>query len=635
MPVKVGSRWMSVIEEFVGEARISSKEVVSEDDRGSPLTLWESQKRYLREIADGLDLGIRTFYCLKGRQEGITTVSLLIDVIWLSMHKNLLGCLVTENEKNRDKNRVTIEQYIKNFPPGFFGDEFYVTKSNRSFMEFSNGSRLEFLVAGTKAKKSTSWAEGSGYTLGHMTEVAAYGDEEGLESLEEAFAQKNPNRLFLYESTAKGFTGPWRAKWYSGFDDPLTKKSFFLGWWTGDMNVIERSDPRFLLYNYAPTPEERELIVAVATQYGWAITKEQLAWIRWKEKNAGAGGGILAQNQPWIPAQAFIQSGYSFFQSRRVGQRIKQVTDEKLDRYLAYRYEIGSSFFNLKLEPIENEKEQGRIELKVFEEPVDGAKYAIGCDTAWGRNEHKDNQAIEVYRCYADRLVQVAEYATADVETKHCAWVLAHLAGVYKDCVVNIEINGPGGNIMGEWANIRGQLNSDAYQDQIRSYDWEDALGWARWYLYHRPDSIGAGYAYNSLTTQKLTEQNMHGLRSAFVTEEIEVKSIPMLNEMLRVVVDEKGHIGAPESKSEDCKDDRVYASAFAWRAWEDWVKRGMLANGQFYKVVHDAETGASSLQVQGLNRIVGSFFMRAEERARMMENWKSGPQGFLSDRGL
>lgn len=632
---KVSKRWMGVIDEFVSEARISSKEIVSDDARGAPLVLWESQKRYLREIAAGLDQGIRTFHCLKGRQEGITTVSLLIDVIWLSMHKNLAACLVTENEKNRDKNRAVIAHYIDNFPPDFFGDEFRIVHNNRNYMLFSNGARLELLVAGTKAKKSTSWGEGSGYTLAHMTEVAAYGDAEGLESLEESFAQGNPNRLFLYESTAKGFVGPWRSKWYSGFEDPLTKRSFFLGWWTGDMNVIQKSDPSFLLYNYPPEPEERELITAVAREYGWAITREQLAWYRWKEKNTGTGG-LLAQNQPWLPAQAFIQSGYSFFQSRRVGQRLKEVIDGGQEfGYQAYRYELGNSFFDLRLECIEDENEQGRIELKVWEEPRVDAKYVIGCDTAWGRNEHKDQNCIEVYRCYADRLVQVAEYATAEVETKHCAWVLAHLAGVYKDCVVNIEINGPGTNIMGEWQTLRGQFQSDAYADRVRSHDWEDALGWARWYLYHRPDSLGAGYAYNSLTTRRLTEQNMHGLRSAFIVGEVEVKSRRLLEEMNLVVVDEAGHIGAPESKDPKCKDDRVYGSAFAWRAWEDWVKRSMLASGQFWKAIHDAETGEASTRTQRLNNQVFSFFRSQEQRAMDAEQFQTAPQRFLSDRGL
>ena len=622
------SRWITVFEKFVKYARILSKEVSSTEDGLVELDLWESQKRYLNELAIGLDAGVRTFYCLKSRQLGVTTVSLLIDVMWLAMHENINGCLVTENEANREKNRETIRQYVESFPPDFFGDKFRIVKNNNKMIQFSNGSRLALLVAGTKAKKSTSWAEGSGYTFAHLTEVASYGDEAGLASLEELFAQANPNRLFIYESTAKGF-GLWRDKWLSGFDDPLTRRSFFVGWWAGDTNRIERSDPRFIQYGgYPAVGEEREKVNAVWRKYQWRITPEQLAWIRWKEATAGSQSDMLEQNQPWTAEDSFIQSGYSFFQTRVITAHIKRLVENPDDyQILAYRYELGQSFFDMKLAQIMDEKQDGRIELRVWEEPVPEGRYVIGMDTAYGRNQHKDATAVEVFRCYADKVVQVAEFCTSEMDVNHTAWVLAHLAGVYKDCVVNIEVNGPGGNVMQEWANLRGQFNSELYADRLRSPEWQDALGNARWYLWHRPDSMGAGYAYNTMATGKTVEMIMHGFRSAFIMGEVDVKSRRLLNEMNIVVVDEGGHIGARESKNPDSKDDRVFASAYAIKAWHDWVKPGMIAEGLSYERVTAIELGEASRQSQSMNNLVHRFFLTQQQQAELAgyrPTWKS-----------
>src|SRR5580692_723267 len=110
------SGWLPLFSSFVSDLRIASKEITSTDERGVKLELWESQKRFLKEIATGLDAGIRTFICLKSRQLGITTISLAIDVFWLAMHPNLIGALVSDTDKNRSKNRAQIERYVKSLP---------------------------------------------------------------------------------------------------------------------------------------------------------------------------------------------------------------------------------------------------------------------------------------------------------------------------------------------------------------------------------------------------------------------------------------------------------------------------------------------------------------------------------------
>jgi len=110
------AKWVKLFDAFVSDIRITSKEAVSQDERGTPLEMWESQRRFIKEVGTGLDNGIHKFYCLKSRQLGVTTVSLAIDVFWLALHPNLIGCLVTDTEKNREANRQLLQKYVESFP---------------------------------------------------------------------------------------------------------------------------------------------------------------------------------------------------------------------------------------------------------------------------------------------------------------------------------------------------------------------------------------------------------------------------------------------------------------------------------------------------------------------------------------
>ena len=611
------TKWIELFHHFIVPLRIFSKEFSTSGDGGTPLELWDSQKRFLNELALGLDDGVRSFTCLKSRQLGITTISLVIDVFWHAMYPGTRGALVTDTESNRDENRAIIDGYIKSFPQGYFGSSFTVVKSNRSFMQFSNGSRLTFLTAGTK-KKGVSWAEGKGYSFAHLTEVSKYGDPDALKSFEESLAQANPDRLFIRESTASGYNH-FRNQWIQAKGDS-EQRPFFIGWWASNLNRIAKDDRRFGVYGlHPPSGAERERVQLVRQQYDHVIKPEQLAWIRWKESDQTQDEQILQQNQPWIEQDAFIQTGYSFFQTRVLNQDIKAMDadDSGEFEYQGYRYELGNDFWAMKLERLDGPDDRPRIELKVWEEPVAAGKYVIGFDPAYGRNEHKDRHAISIWRCFADRIVQVCEYATHDVEVKQASWVLAHLAGAYKDCVVNIELTGPGRMVMMEWDHLRDQLKAEQFSKMVKDREWDEALDNARWYLYHRADSTGAGAAYNFETNWKTKAEIMHQLRGAYMTRELKVRSKFLLNEML-VVVQDGTEIGAPSSHGENCKDDRVFAAALATRAWINWVRPSQVANNETWERITQEEDGTVSHGTRAMNEIVYRFFRNKAEEAQM-----------------
>ena len=637
-------KWLRLFEMFVADLRIVSKETVSTDPRGSPLVLWESQRRFLKEVGSGLDSGIHEFYCLKSRQLGCTTVSLAIDVFWLAMHDNITAAIVTDDEPNREANRALVTKYVNSFGDGYFGGEskFEIVTSNRQMMTFSNGATLRFLVAGTK-KKALSWAEGTGYSMIHATEVAKYADDnaKGLESLLEGFSQTNPNRLLLMESTANGFNH-WKRRWQQGGDNYLTQRSFFIGWWSGDTNRIPRSDPRFLVHGQVrPTHDERNKILAVKQHYDWDITIEQLAWIRWKESKAGQEQELLQQNNPWTADEAFVESGHSFFEVRRLNKDLKKIDDSAVEFgrqlgvnpyvYKGYRYNCGDDFFSFSMERLYGE-DQDLSELKVWEEPQPNAKYALGFDVAYGRNDHKDGNVIVVFRCFADRIVQVAEYATYGTDVRYASWAFFHLCAAYDNVMGNLEVNGPGYLVMTEFTHLRELLAAEHNQAKVKEREWEDAAANARYYLYHKPDSLGAGYMYNFKTDWTSKPRLMHGIRSAYTTREVEVRSKKLLYEMLNVRQDEDGFIGAPESTDIDCKDDRVFAAALACLAWTEWIKRDMLARNETYENVMNAQNDTSSKVTKNVNAIVYRWLNRQDEKAN--EDPPRGPE-FLVQNGL
>lgn len=631
------TRWLPLFLKFIKQLRIQSKEVPSEDNRGAPLVLWDSQKLFLEQLAEGLEDGVRTFYVLKSRQIGISTITMCIDIFWLAMHPNILGALVVEKESNRSKFRALIKSIVASFPPGFVGTKFKIVKDNRDFMLFSNGSRLDFLVAGAR---KDNWGEGQGYAFAHCTEVAAYGNPKGLTSFQESWAEAHPDRLFILESTAKGFNH-WRALWIDAGQDTITIRRIFLGWWSKpSLNSISRKDNRWPIYGAAPpSGEELELINVVKEKYNYDISMEQLAWYRWRSNKESSTAQDLDQNQPWDDTQAFVQSGYSFFQTRVLQEdlvRIGGSDDHEPVKYKGYRYEIGNDFWAIKLVQIVDAAQKNLVELRVWEEPVPNAQYVIGCDPAYGRTDWGNNHGISVWRCYADRLIQVAEYANNDVETKQATWILAHLAGAYRNCVINMDLQGgPGRVMMLELDQLRVQLRAEVYNEHIANSTWEDALDNARWYLYHRPDSMGAGYAYNFVTGGNNKWEIMNQLRDSYSTRVLLINSMPLVEELLEVVQEGyyigaagmEGKVGAPGRG----KDDRVFAAALANRAWLNWFRVPMTNEGMTYARITAAEQGQPESITPVLDRIVGNFFKRQEELAGMAAE----PPQWLRDRGL
>lgn len=605
--------WLELFLEFISHLTIDSKDtgVTALKD-----VLFGSQKRFLAELIDGLERDIHEFYCLKARQLGCTSISLAIDLFWLVTHPGMQGALVCDTEGNRNKFRVILTRYLSSLPRRY---RVVVKQHNRDSLVLENGSVLDYLVAGaTRRAAGGGLGRSRAYNFLHATEVSSFANQEGMVSLFATLSEVYPDRLYIFESTAKGFNLFWQM-YQQAVNDPITKKNFFVGWWAKESYSVPEGSELFKRYwDGDITVEEQAQVNKCWEKYGVRITPQQLAWYRWKQDTTGAAA-LMAQEFPWDEDEAFLSTGNAYFPPKKMGAIIRALS-ENPPPFRGYAYELGESFMLTKVKEVRTVEE---AQLKIYEEPSEYGEYVIGVDPAYGRNENQDQSVIQVCRCYADRLVQVAEFCSISPDSYQVAWPLAHLIGCYRKVMTIIEITGPGEATVLELKHLRELFDAGVFP-QPGDGSITDIFGNARWYMYHRADSPGAGFVYNWKTSGDNKMAIMTSLRDSVVLGGMEVRSIQCALEMQGIV--QKGFVIEPELSTAD--DDRVLGLAFAHRAWCDWVRPMMIAEGRTWENEVKAEKLAAEEGGRGtmVSHIVSAFFQGKQderEEKELEDLWK------------
>ncbi len=523
-----------------------------------------TQRYFLNEIADGLRKGIHYFVALKGRQLGITTASLALDLYWHYKYPGMQGTLATDTEENREMFRTNLTLYMESLPAGWKQP---VQSHNRTQLVLGNRSRMVYQVAGTR--KNAGMGRGKAITMMHATEVSSWGDQEALASLEASLAQTNPQRLYVFESTARGYN-MFHDMWETA-KTAETQKAIFIGWWRNEFYRVEKDEQIYMVYwDGTLTTEEKLWVDSVKELYDFEIENEQIAWWRWQLNETMKGDEqMMYQEFPPTEDYAFIMTGSQFFSSQRLTDQMKIVRERAFD---IRRFYFGAAFEDTALV----ECNERTATLKIWETPVVKGQYVIGADPAWGSSEWADRFCINVSRCWADGIEQVAEFCTPEMNTMQFAWVLLYLAGAYGDpdlqsnVMINLEINGPGQAV---WSEIIGlRQRASMMKDQSKLARLLANIGN---YLYRRPDSIGGGFAYHTKTTQGEKERMLNLMKDHHEFGTLVINSTDCLSEM-KNVVREDGSIGAPGRG----KDDRVIAQALSVLAWRDFVQTRLIQAG-------------------------------------------------------
>jgi hypothetical protein len=549
---------------------LSRLKVQSKDFGLVPFKLLGSQRYVLDNVIEGLSRGITTFVILKNRQAGISTFFLALDMFWAFEHGGLLGVFITHKEEARDDFRATVEVFFAETPAKYRVN--YV-RHNRNLLILKNASKFRYLIAGTSEIRKGGLGRSGATNYTHATEVAFYGSAEGLADFRSQTSSLYPHRLYIYETTANGFNHFWDM-WEMAKTDP-TKCTIFVGWWRDERNQIPVSHPHFLHYmpdgiKSSLTALERKRVREVRSEYNFEVSLQQIAWYRWHLASEKDGDqSMMDQEMPWTEADAFQATGSKFFTVEAMTDALRTA---KKHPFQTFRYKLGMKFEETKLAQVRDP----RAELRIWEDASKFGYYTLGCDPAYGSSDEADRTVISVWRCYSDCMVQVAEYCSPQPSTYQCAWVLAHLAGYYGVTFLMpvLEISGPGKAVFDELEKVRRMASEIKPNDE--SYNIRNILANMRHYFYRRMDNPGGGeLLYGWKQTEELKRMMMNQFKNGIELGRAETRSVPLLEEMRRIVNDD-GHIGA-EGRS---KDDRVIAAALAYQGWSTWVQPRVKALG-------------------------------------------------------
>jgi len=516
-----------------------------------------SQTYVMDEVGKGLEEGVHFFVVLKGRQLGITTISLALDLYWHFLNPGMQGTLTTDTEENREQFRSTLQMYMDGLPKEY---KIPLLSHNRNQLVLKNRSRLFYQVAGLRAKGSLG--RGKGITFLHGTETSSWGDEEGLASLLASLAETNPLRYYMFESTARGFN-MFHDMWVTA-KKAKTQRAIFCGWWR---NEFYSADPKSNIYKTywdgKLNPEEKEWTKEIKKVYGYEINSRQIAWWRWKMYEGLKDDQLMYQEFPPTEDYAFIMTGTNFFSTARCTDAAKEAKKKVPDNY---RFVFGANFEDTQL----MQSTERLATLSIWEEPKANGYYVIGADPAYGSSDWADRFCIQVYRCYADGMDQVAEFATSELNTYQFAWVICYIAGLYKNSVLNLEVQGGGQAVINEMRNLKrlaGAMQTD-YGKALT-----DVLSHMQYYLWRRNDSLGGiSNSLGWLTTSQTKERMLNYFKDYFERGMLKVYSLDLLDEMKSITRD-----GSQIAAYGRGKDDRVMATGLACAAFAEQLQSRLI----------------------------------------------------------
>ena len=619
---ETGERWSEnkakaykdVFLEFLEHCRIPSKER-GEITLGGQL--YPAQERVLDEVFDGLQNSIHDFKVLKGRQQGISTICRPFSTMWIAMHPGSRGAFVLDTAQHMAEARTEIEYTLRSLPSKLKFPQF---QANRYGGRFDNGSTATFLAAGVKKTAAgAALGRGQGITMCHASEVGTWNNPEGLSSFLKSLAVENPNRLYLWESTGRNVGSDWWRMCEKAKANDLGERLVFTGWYLVPTHRLRRGTPQFEKYGTAePTKDEVRRILEVKERYGWDITDEQLAWYR-KESNplgeeddeGGEFDEYLGREHPWFSEDAFTVDGNNFFPSDRLTEIHKTTVNDQFTRWQFY---VGSQFLDMSIEPAKSRRD---THLKVWEEPHPEGVYVVAADPAYGANENNDRSSVQVLRCYADKLEQVAEYCVASVQPHQFAWVIASLMGWYSKARLILEINGPGAAVWREYTLLRSMLMGGHVPIEADKQGLRALLKNTRNYFYSRPDAVTPGTSsLHWKTSGANKEPVMERLRDLVTNGTFILHSAELIEEM-RAITRDGGQIAAQG----DDHDDRVLSAAFGVICWEQHERRGLINAGK----TREVERARASLSPADRYTLLSQHhldrFFKGKQRSRTEAN--------------
>jgi hypothetical protein len=488
----------------------------------------------------------------------------VIELFWALANPGVQGAIIADRTDNLERLRRIFAALLETLPPEWRSNEHRLIQNNRNGMAFANRSVIDLMAAASNPDLGASRA----LNMCHMTECGQWKSLAGVESLKASLARVNPHRLYIWESIANGFN--WWYNFCQQAKQDRHMRFIFLGFWSNPTYSIPKSDPDYKVY-WDGRLDDDELKRArdVRSRYNVIVSPEQVAW--WRRESEFTAEDYMLRHYPWNERECFIASGSSFFPSARTLELAETLAEGP--PYQGYKYRFEDAFLGSSIVQTTNKDE---VMLRVWEPPEEKGVYVIGGDPSGGGGGEANDHALEVFRCYADRIVQVAEFQSNKPLTYQFAWVLSHLCGAYKDHLANIEVSGVGAAVIPEVRNLRQLAQRGIIQAEPGPDSILNMIGAVRWFLYRRADTLGgAGNVINWKTNQDNKQHVYSAMRDSLMLRTIELRSIRLVKQ-LQAIVEDDGWLGAGPDTGEN--DDLVSAAVLAHHTWVEWRRAGLIA---------------------------------------------------------
>lgn len=361
---------------------------------------------------------------LKARQLGFTTEKLIEQLDYTIFNKNTNSAIIAHQ---RDKVTILFEIVRLAYD--------HLHPSIKPLASYENRNELYFPELGSKIFVALDTRGETIHNL-HVSELAFIEHaEERMLGILESVPKGCP---ISFESTANGMAGYFYETYV---DDRNEFKKHFYNWaWDSgysepaidSLDVLHRTYSE-LAIQYGLIPDIYDRFALSLEQYTWYVNKV----IRLRQ--------AVVQEYPTTAIEAFIASGRNVFSVMDLN---KHVTSPALDRKWH--------------------------DLFIWEKPLEGFKYVIGCDPSEGIGG--DNAVIEVFNAYTGE--QAAEFASNRVPPDILAGYLMEIGKYYNNALIVLEVNGTMGgavltNLRGKYANMYQRETFDKHSREI-----SHSLGW-------------------------------------------------------------------------------------------------------------------------------------------------------------
>lgn len=359
---------------------------------------------------------------LKSRRMGVTTYEQGISYAKIKTQSGARCVTVAQSEDAV----TTIFEMVKLFH-----------KEDPNYVRPSKDNETTLAYASLRSKFSVSTAKGTAIKRGdtlhrvHGSEVAFWSlDDKGADNLIASLDKAANRGEMVLETTANGPSGLFYSLWQEAQTGRDRWRGIFLGWYMDARNSIPIGSVE--REHIIDTLDEDE--VFLVDKFG--CNANQLAWRREQRGSTEKSKKIFRQEYPSIAEEAFIASGFCYFDVNIIEKRLKQCK-----------------------EPIY--ESEG---LVIWKRPEAGKKYIVAADTSEGNPESDPTPITILDWETGEQCLRLLWCAKPHVLGRKCV----SLAKEYNGSIIAVENNNTGHSVLNTIINQECYRNVYYHDDDVR-----------------------------------------------------------------------------------------------------------------------------------------------------------------------